>query len=224
MGRFGRWLFRRLDTAIDTDYLAQHTGHPAADRAADCQAAMRGALEADGNAFGVLADGLEKMVMNREHRNLLLEGRLTLISLYDPGAGFNVGNAMQRNKLIYALADASLVINSDVGKGGTWAGAVEQLDKLKFVPVYVRTTGEPSAGLEALRKKGALPWPNPNDVDSFKTVFSLSSLSFNSVRQPELMLVDGNECCALPTPETIAFPVQNRVSQPGIIVMPHSRF
>lgn len=43
---------------------------------------------------------------------------------------------MQRNKLIYALADASLVVSSDLNKGGTWAGAVEQLDKLKFVPVY----------------------------------------------------------------------------------------
>ena len=71
--------------------------------------------------------------MNREHRNLLLDGQLVLISPYDPSAGFNVGNAMQRNKLIYALADTSLVVSSDLNKGGTWAGAVEQLDKLKFV-------------------------------------------------------------------------------------------
>ena len=102
---------------------------------------MRGALEAGGNACGVLADSLEKTTMNREHRNLLIDGQLVLISPYDPSAGFNVGNAMQRNKLIYALADASLVVSSDVDKGGTWAGAVEQLDKLKVVPVYVRIDG-----------------------------------------------------------------------------------
>jgi hypothetical protein len=98
------------------------------------QAAMRGALEAGGKVSGVLADSLEKTTMNREHRNLLLDGQLVLISPYDPSAGFNVGNAMQRNKLIYALADASLVVSSDLNKGGTWTGAVEQLDKLKFVP------------------------------------------------------------------------------------------
>lgn len=138
------------------------------------QAAMRGALEAGGAVCGVLADSLEKTTLNREHRNLLLEGQLTLISPYDPSAGFNVGNAMQRNKLIYALADASLVVSSDVDKGGTWAGAVEQLDKLKFVPVYVRSTGEPSPGLDALRKKGALAWPNPEDAESFEVVFSAS--------------------------------------------------
>lgn len=139
------------------------------------QAAMRGALEAGGKVIGVLADSLEKTTMNREHRNLLLDGQLVLISPYDPSAGFNIGNAMQRNKLIYALADASLVVSSDLNKGGTWAGAIEQLDKLKFVPVYVRSTGEPSAGLDALRGRGAIAWPDPQDVGAFGGVFDVAS-------------------------------------------------
>ncbi len=136
------------------------------------RAAMDGALEAGGKVSGILANHLERTAMNREHRNLLLDGKLVLTSPYDPGAGFNVGNAMQRNKLIYALADASLVVSSDLDKGGTWTGAIQQLDKLKFVPVYVRSTGDSSAGLDALRKKGAFPWPNPQDVDSFEAVFN----------------------------------------------------
>jgi DNA processing protein len=136
------------------------------------QAAMRGALDAGGKVSGVLADSLEKTIMNREHRNLLLEGLLVLVSPYDPSAGFNVGHAMQRNKLVYALADASLVVSSDLNKGGTWAGAIEQLDKLKCVPVYIRSTGESSPGLDALRKKGAIPWPNPQDIVSFEAVLN----------------------------------------------------
>jgi predicted Rossmann fold nucleotide-binding protein DprA/Smf involved in DNA uptake len=129
-------------------------------------------LEAGGNVIGVLADSLEAAAMNRENRDLLMDGRLVLISPYDPSAGFNVGNAMQRNKLIYALADAALVVSSDYEKGGTWAGAVEQLNKLKLVPVYVRSTGEMGNGLAALGKKGALPWPNPQGTDAFLDVFS----------------------------------------------------
>jgi len=125
------------------------------------QAAMRGALEAGGKAAGVLGDSLERAALNREHRNLLMDGQLVLISPYDPLAGFNVGHAMQRNKLIYALADAAIVVSSDYEKGGTWGGAVEQLEKLQFVTVYVRSNGEIGTGLEALRRKGALPWPNP---------------------------------------------------------------
>lgn len=152
------------------------------------QAAMRGALEAGGKVSGVLADSLEKTTMNREHRNLLLDGQLVLISPYDPSAGFNVGNAMQRNKLIYALADASLVVSSDLNKGGTWTGAIEQLDKLKFVPVYVRSTGGSSPGLDALGSKGALPWPNPQDADAFEAVFELAAPTQASSPQSGLAL------------------------------------
>jgi predicted Rossmann fold nucleotide-binding protein DprA/Smf involved in DNA uptake len=130
------------------------------------QAAMRGALEADGRAVGVLADSLERAATNREHRSLLMEKRLVLLSPYDPSAGWNVGHAMQRNKLIYALADAALVVSSDLEKGGTWAGATEQLEKYRFVPVYVRASGEMSPGLEALGTKGAFPWPDPETPDA----------------------------------------------------------
>lgn len=123
------------------------------------QASMRGALEAGGRVIGILADSLERAVKHREHRDLLMAGQLVFITTFDPSAGFNVGYAMQRNKLIYALADAALVVNSDLETGGTWAGAVEQLEKYHFVPVYVRASGVKSEGLEALERKGALPWP-----------------------------------------------------------------
>jgi DNA processing protein len=136
------------------------------------QSAMQGALEAGGLVCGVLADSLERTSLVRDHRNMLRDGRLVLISPYDPNAGFNTGNAMQRNKLIYALADVSLVVSSDFEKGGTWTGAAEQLDKLHFCPVYVRSAGAQSQGLDGLRKKGALPWPEPRDVDALEALFS----------------------------------------------------
>lgn len=138
------------------------------------QAAMRGALEAGGRVTGVLADSLERRAMTREHRNLLLAGQLVLVSPYDPGARFNVGHAMQRNKMIYALADAALVVNADLNRGGTWAGATEQLEKLRLVPVYVRSTNGGSDALDALRKRGALAWPNPRDADAFDSALSAS--------------------------------------------------
>ncbi len=126
---------------------------------------MSGALDAAGRVVGVLSDSLERMALRREHRSPLMDGQLVLLSPYDPAAGFNVGNAMQRNKLIYALADAALVVNSDYEKGGTWAGAgagaVEQLRKLHFVPVYVRSSAGESKGLTAFQRNGAHTWPDP---------------------------------------------------------------
>jgi DNA processing protein len=131
------------------------------------QAAMQGALESGGKVAGILADSLERNALQRDYRDALMEKRLALVSPYDPNASFNVGNAMQRNKLIYALANAALIVNSDLMKGGTWAGAVEQLDKYRFVPIYVRATGEQSQGLEALRQKGARQWPEPTTIETF---------------------------------------------------------
>ena len=130
------------------------------------QAAMRGALDAGGTVACVLADGLERAATRREHRDAVMDGRLVLICPHDPAAGFLVGHAMQRNKLIYALSDSALVVSAEFEKGGTWAGAVEQLDRHRFVPVYVRATGEMGRGLDALLARGARRWLNPEDPEA----------------------------------------------------------
>ncbi len=135
------------------------------------QMAMLGAANSGGNVVGVLADGLQRAAINRDNREVLMHGTLCLVSPYDPNAGFNVGNAMQRNKVIYALAKAGLVVSTDVGKGGTWSGAKEQLDRFHFGPVFVRDVPGGSPGLDALRDKGALLWPNPTTQAEFKQVF-----------------------------------------------------
>lgn len=154
------------------------------------QAAMRGALEAGGKAVGVLAHSLEGSALNRGHRQHVMEGELTLISPYDPSASFNIGHAMQRNKIIYALADAALVVNSDHEKGGTWAGAVEQLDKLKCVPIYVRSDDDSASGLSALRRKGALPWPNPSTVEDVDALIHRAKESSSSPHNQQLSFLE----------------------------------
>lgn len=128
------------------------------------RAAMHGALMAGGHVAGVMADSLERAALARDNREPLMDGRLVLISPYDPAAGFNVGHAMQRNKLIYALADAALVVTSDFEKGGTWAGAIEQLERLRFVPVFIRNGANSGKGNAALLHRGGTPWPNPQNA------------------------------------------------------------
>ncbi len=126
------------------------------------EAGKQGALEAGGKVACVLCDSLERRALQRDNRSYLKGGQLLLLSPYDPLAGFNAGHAMQRNKYIYALSDAGLVMNSDYNRGGTWTGAVEQLEKLKFVPVFVRANGsEPGSALHELIKRRAIAWPDP---------------------------------------------------------------
>lgn len=179
-----------VDFTEDVGRLAARAGRTLVSGAARGidQAAMRGALEGGGNVVGVMADSLGRAAAQREHRDLISDGKLVLISPYDPSAGFNVGHAMQRNKLIYALADAGLVVNSDYEKGGTWSGAVEQLDKYHFVPVYVRSSGDVGRGIEALRRKGALPWTNPTSSDDFEELLDHAhSLQISSAEQLSLL-------------------------------------
>ncbi len=170
------------------------------------QAAMRGAGMAGGLACGVVADSLDRSVMQRENRNAIIDGKLILVSPFDPKAAFNVGNAMQRNKVIYALADAALIVNADLNKGGTWNGAVEQIRKYGTTPVYVRSTGAPSVALQALTDMGARLWPNPETADEYCSIFQV-------VAQPheEPMMIASEPLPKIPygpqhltTPETSA--------------------
>ena len=122
---------------------------------------MLSASETDGTAIGVMADSLAKAAVFKQYRTEIQQGKLTLISAYDPNASFSVGNAMGRNKYIYALSDYALVVDSTVNKGGTWAGATEALSKMADVPILVRTEENRTQGNCKLIEKGAIPFPDP---------------------------------------------------------------
>jgi predicted Rossmann fold nucleotide-binding protein DprA/Smf involved in DNA uptake len=119
---------------------------------------MQAALEARGTAVGVLADSLEKQVKGQ--KEALRRGDLCLVTPYSPSAGFSVGAAMGRNRLIYCLADYAIVVASDAETGGTWAGATETL-KNKWVPLFALEHDAMPEGNKLLLQRGALPFPYP---------------------------------------------------------------
>ena len=124
------------------------------------QVAMTSALEAGGVVLGILADTLLRRSVSREARYALSDGRLLLLSPYHPEAGFNVGNAMGRNKLIYAMADYGLVVSAEHKKGGTWEGAQEELRRKPGRPVFVRMGGSVPLGNRKLIELGAVAFPS----------------------------------------------------------------
>ncbi len=128
---------------------------------------MRATLDGRGTAVGILADSLERAIRTPDTRAALLRGDLCLFTPYAPNAGFSVGAAMGRNKLIYTLADYAVVVASDVEKGGTWAGATEAL-KAGWVPVFVLDYPEMPEGNRALLKKGGIAFPYPFPTDFSK--------------------------------------------------------
>lgn len=95
------------------------------------EAAMLGGLKQDGTVIGIMADSLLSAAMASKWRKGLMDNNLVLVSPFYPEAGFNAGNAMARNKYIYCLSQAAVVVRSDT-KGGTWSGAIENLKKLGY--------------------------------------------------------------------------------------------
>jgi predicted Rossmann fold nucleotide-binding protein DprA/Smf involved in DNA uptake len=122
------------------------------------EAAMQGALAQEGTGIGVLADSLLRAATSAKYRKALMANNLVLISPFNPEAGFDVGNAMSRNKYIYCLADAAVVVSSSKNKGGTWNGAIEDL-KQRWVPLWVKQSSDPSSGNAELVRQGGRWFP-----------------------------------------------------------------
>ena len=117
---------------------------------------MAAAFEAGGSVVGVLPEGVERRIRESTTRQAIADGLVVVVSPYHPAAGFSAGAAMARNKLIYALSDAAVVISSASGSGGTWEGAVQALDH-DWVPVLVRSDAGVPAGNVELIARGARP-------------------------------------------------------------------
>jgi predicted Rossmann fold nucleotide-binding protein DprA/Smf involved in DNA uptake len=129
------------------------------------QLAMAAAYEAGGSVVGVLADSLQARIRKPDVLVALDEGTTCLITQQAPSAGFTAGAAMSRNKLIYALADLTVVVASAAKSGGTWAGAEEALRAGTSRVAVWRGPGE-GPGNPELDDLGATPITTIDDLDA----------------------------------------------------------
>lgn len=108
------------------------------------------------NGFTVeyLSDSLLKKLKKSDVVKNIQQRKLLLMSVSKPDAGFNVGMAMMRNKYIYAQSIGTVIIHSDLNKGGTWNGANENLKNNWCTTLC---WDYPHPGNQALIKNGAVP-------------------------------------------------------------------
>lgn len=116
--------------------------------------AGREALRQGSRCMEYLSDSLMKKLKDRDVIRGIQDGTMLLLSSAKPEAGFQVGLAMMRNRYIYAQSQATVVVRTDAGKGGTWAGAVDNL-KNGYSPTLCRE--HPYPGNQALLQQGAVP-------------------------------------------------------------------
>ena len=145
------------------------------------QAAMGAALNAGVPVVGVPTEGMRVAARNPEVRHRAHSGELCIASPYAPTVRFTAGNAMGRNKIVYALADVTLVVCSDVGSGGTWEGAREAMRR-RFGRVAVWIGDGAGPGNAKLVEQGGVA---VSELDQLLKVEAVESLPA-SARQPSL--------------------------------------
>lgn len=118
------------------------------------RSAMGAAVEVGGRIVGVPSEGVRVALKTADVRRLVHDESLCLVSPYGPDSPFSVGAAMGRNKFVYALSLSTLVVSTDLEKGGTWEGAKETLDH-RFGAVDVWLGAGAGTGNQALATLGA---------------------------------------------------------------------
>jgi len=129
------------------------------------QVAMDASLEAGGTVVGVLAESLSRKLKRSDVRRAIHDGGTLICTPYSPDAPFSAGNAMGRNKLIYAQAELTVVVASDADSGGTWSGATEALKHGYGTVAVWRGDGE-GPGNAVLEQRGAVPVSSLQDIEA----------------------------------------------------------
>jgi predicted Rossmann fold nucleotide-binding protein DprA/Smf involved in DNA uptake len=144
---------------------------------------MISSLAARGFSVGVMANNMDRSLRVPEYRNSIQKENMCIITPYLPSASFNVGLAMGRNRLIYTLADFSIVVASSANKGGTWSGAIENL-KYNWVPLFVVEYDGMPIGNQFLIDKGGIPLPLSEIEDYSRLGDHLNTNASNSDQKP----------------------------------------
>ncbi len=129
------------------------------------QLAMDAAFESGGSVVGILAESLSRKLKRSDVRRAVHDGGTVMCTPYSPDAPFSAGNAMGRNKLIYAQAALTVVVASGVDSGGTWSGATEAL-KHGYGNVAVWRGDGQGPGNEILEQRGAMPVSSLQDIEA----------------------------------------------------------
>ena len=116
----------------------------------------KAAIDEGGYVVSFIGDSLSKKIRNKDVIQNILNKRILLFSDVNPDTGFSVGRAMNRNKFIYAAAHGAFVVSSDFGKGGTWTGAVENINN-SWTKLFVWSSCV-KKGNKELISKGAIPY------------------------------------------------------------------
>jgi predicted Rossmann fold nucleotide-binding protein DprA/Smf involved in DNA uptake len=141
--------------------------------------ALESALKYKGQSIIVLPQGIETYT-TKTYYPAIVGGDVLIISSYHPKAPWSVGLAMDRNKIIYGLANEIYAAESG-NTGGTWEGVLDGIKRGRKVFVRVAAADEKNAN-NLLISKGAIP------VDESGMILESHETPSTMVNEPEMIL------------------------------------
>jgi predicted Rossmann fold nucleotide-binding protein DprA/Smf involved in DNA uptake len=144
--------------AAEHDVVVVSGGSPGIDRAA-----ADAALEAGGATVAVLAEPLDDAIGRSDTRRALIAGRACACTPYRPDLAYDVARARGRNRIVYGLSAATLVVAVTIDADTTWSGAVEAIER-RYGPVGVWRGEGGGPDNEALEQAGAAPVTDPVEL------------------------------------------------------------
>lgn len=131
-----------------------------------------------GSAVLFLAVPILERLKNPRIKQLVLQGKMCLLSDFNPFSVFTKSGALYRNQYIYLNSDAAFVCESSYLKGGTYKGAITNINAGK-VNTFVYENCE-SKGNEDLIEAGGIA---VNDIPaSITQLIQICSINFNTLK------------------------------------------
>lgn len=121
------------------------------------------AVGSGGVCLEYIADSLMKKIRIKEALRAIQDKKLLVMTAVNPEMNFTAGNAMARNRFIYAQSEGTVVVKSDYNKGGTWGGATDAM-KRRLCPIFCRNVPSYTGNTEMI-KLGAFPIDDNWDGD-----------------------------------------------------------
>jgi predicted Rossmann fold nucleotide-binding protein DprA/Smf involved in DNA uptake len=162
--------------AHDVGELAFHRGFAVVSGGAvGCDTAATGGALHAAKAVAGAGVALEILPYGLSHAAI---GESCQLSLSPPGEPFTTPAAMERNTLVYAISERSLVVQAQLKQGGSWIGATSALRR-HLSSVFIRDDN--SSASRALASLGATPIQSPEQLFSLRP----------SVAQPSIPMLEG---------------------------------
>lgn len=127
--------------------------------------ALDSALKYQGKSIIILPQGITTFASGfKTLYKDIISGKVLVLSTFHPKAPWNTGLAMARNVYIYGMANEIYVAESD-NKGGTWAGVMDGLRKMRKIYVRQSSPEEKNAN-QLLIENGAIPVSLQGEITS----------------------------------------------------------